>query len=233
MANPAFAPVLFDPADSRSLFERDADTRIWQPLEIESMHSIEFSPLMPVLSEDLAPPETGLPRPEDTPPTSYAGQDWSSFAHANDDLVREHVSHVEELQQRHQLEIEALRQAHANEMAQKLTGALKSSEEVLAQEVSDRLTRILAPIIAGHARKISIHAVIAELKRLLASGETSRILVTGPLDLINVVRASMGDDAARLAFEETGSADLTVEVNSSVIATRLTEWRKILLEALA
>jgi hypothetical protein len=51
------------------------------------------------------------------------------------------------------------------------------------------------------------------------------IRVSGPLSLFSALASKLGDKSRYLRHQEADAADLTVDVNGSLMETRLAEWQ--------
>ena len=83
------------------------------------------------------------------------------------------------------------------------------------------------------ARKVSVEAIILQLGDIVKSGEASRIRVSGPAAMLSTIKTAMGEDVGKIVLTETAAYDVTVEVDSSVISTRMSEWGITLREAMS
>ncbi len=129
-----------------------------------------------------------------------------------------------------------LKAAHAEELAarerqwreetgRKLAERLREGLEDLERELGERLADILVPVMEEAARDIALRRLRDELRRMLAAEEGLKVHVSGSPDLLESLKAELGDAAAAMVLEPDAEAvRLVVHVDNTVIETGIGEW---------
>jgi hypothetical protein len=135
--------------------------------------------------------------------------------------------------ERHAAEIAEINRRHGEELAARLEAGLREIEERIGQAVTGAVARILGPIVSDEVLERSIGELARAIGEALDDADAVTIRVSGPSSLFSALAAKMGEKSKYLRHQETDAADLVVDVNGSLIETRLAEWQTAVHEALA
>ena len=164
-------------------------------------------------------------------------------------LVAEAVALAEaELEERlsaaHQAELEAERQANADEakafleslgddVGKTVTLRIDIMEARVTDLVAATVARVIGGIVSDDLQKRSLAALTRSIHEAVGDSEAVRVGVRGPLSLFETLRTALGPRAANLDFVEAPGFDLTVTIDEAVFETRMAEWSATLSEALS
>lgn len=164
-------------------------------------------------------------------------------------LIAEAVAVAEaELEERlsaaHKAELEAERQANADEAKAFLeslgddvgkTVALRIDimEARVTELVAATVARVIGGIVSDDLQKRSLAALTRSIHEAVGDSEAVRVGVRGPLSLFETLRTALGPRAANLDFVEAPGFDLTVTIDEAVFETRMAEWSATLSETLS
>jgi hypothetical protein len=135
--------------------------------------------------------------------------------------------------ERHAAEIAEINRRHGEESGVRLEAGLREIEARVAETVTGAVARILGPIVSDEVLKRSIAELASAIGEALEDADAVTIRVSGPPSLFSALALNMGEKSKYLRHRETDGADLTVEVNGSLMETRLAEWQAAVHEALA
>jgi hypothetical protein len=135
--------------------------------------------------------------------------------------------------EKHAAEIAEINRRHGEELAARLEAGLREIEERIGQAVTGAVARILGPIVSDEVLERSIGELARAIGEALDDADAVTIRVSGPSSLFSALAAKMGEKSKYLRHQETDAADLVVDVNGSLIETRLAEWQTAVHEALA
>jgi hypothetical protein len=149
----------------------------------------------------------------------------------------------ERLAAAHEAELSAERESHAGAIAEinrrhgdeagaRIDAGLREIEARVTETVTGTVARILGPIVSGEVLKRSVEELAGAIAEAMEDADAVTIRVSGPQSLFSALSAKMGEKSKHLRHRETDGIDLTVDVNGSLMETRLTEWRAIANEAL-
>jgi 23S rRNA pseudoU1915 N3-methylase RlmH len=213
-------------------FEAEIPQPDWEPFELVQLHQGSFLSLEK--SSSAGGPERSLPGSSDfraAPPEEEA-PDRARHEYLSDAIPR-YERRLQELEESHQASLEQIEQKYAVELAQRMTAQVEAISSELGQETGKQLTRMLAPLLADHARKASMEALTRDLQRILLSTDITLLRISGPQALLKQVQDALGESASRLECVETDSVDVTVEIDSGILATKLSNWAATLKEVVA
>ncbi|MBB4104593.1 hypothetical protein [Allorhizobium borbori] len=140
-----------------------------------------------------------------------------------------------ELTERHATEMAALAESHAAEMAAlaehyeaHVTAMIAERLDVMTEEVARSVTEATAQVLLPFLGELVTRKAIADLavllKGVIEEGEAGRIRLRGPESAFRRLAERMGDKVALLDFEESAEMDLTAEIGTAVLVTRLSAF---------
>ena len=213
-------------------FEEEKLEPVWEALEPEPSPRQDFAPFGNAKGDTRAAPFQEEQAPRIIPAANGAlmpapeGNHHGPFAESYENRLRE-------LERSHQAALTELEKKYAVELLQKLTSQIESLGSDIGRDIGAQLTRLLAPVLVDHARKSSMAALTRDLQRMLSSADVAKLRLSGPPDLIGHVQEALGEDASRLQICQNDSADVTVQIDSEVLATRLSGWAAVLKDVVA
>lgn len=149
-------------------------------------------------------------------------------------LQVEHGAAMQAERQKHAAELAALAESFGTRTGEALSGRLSQLGSEAADSVTAAVARILGTVVGEDIRKRSLESLAAAVAAAFSGNEAIRISAIGPAPMLAALRTSLGDDlAARLDAAETEGSDITVDIDGSVIETRLADWADTLAEILA
>lgn len=166
---------------------------------------------------DLAPPEPDM---EAVRAEAYA----EGYETASVEYSSRHQEEVAALEQRHAQEIEEYRLKVEQEMAATIAHQLRVIAEIVSLRVSEELAACLAPVLQEEIARKSVKAMATLVKEAILEGDAGNIIVKGPLSLFNILATEMGEDASLLRHVEAADLDLAVEQDGSVLVTRMSAF---------
>jgi hypothetical protein len=207
-------------------FEVEKPDAVWEAFEPEPVQVPHFAPFEQIVDE--APNALGphdLSVREDEP---LVGVPQATEPIGDHEADASHERQLRALEEVHQAALAELEHRYSVELISKLTSQIELKGAQIADEFGGRLSRLLAPVLFDHARKASLAALTRDLQRILASSEVNRIKLSGPREMMAQVQVELGEQASRFLIEETDTVDVTVRIDSEVLATRLSVWSAVL-----
>jgi len=98
--------------------------------------------------------------------------------------------------------------------------------EKLSADVGDAVGGILAPFVEDTLRARIVEELLRTLEKVLKGGRPATLKITGPEDIIDAIRRTLGDTATAIDFETTSDVDARIVADSTVIETQLEAWRR-------
>ena len=126
-------------------------------------------------------------------------------------------------------EIEALRKAHAAELARLAGHAVPAMAEAVAGAVKAALGPVLAHPLMAAVETAALDRFCAQLAGSIRAGGWVRAKVSGPQALLDTLAADWPPDLAAPEFALADEAELVAIVDTQVLSTRLGEMRALLM----
>ncbi len=120
-------------------------------------------------------------------------------------------------------------QAQGENLAAGFTAAMQALDATL----SDRIARLIAPVLGQALQRQALDELGAALRRILAEPQRPAVRVRGPADLIAAVEAGLGAHSAGIAFEADAGPEVSVSAGETVIETELAAWSRLIAAAVA
>ena len=174
------------------------------------------------LDDDLALsfPEPAAPDPETIRREAHA----EGYEAAVRDLEARFAREREELAEAHRLEIEALREAHGAETAEVIVVKVNEMAAAVSKTIAEQTGLIVAPLLSDAIAARAVADIADAIRKALLDDEVAQIVVRGPSGLFDMLTARMGEKAALLRHIDSADLDLTVEIDGSVLVTRISAW---------
>lgn len=114
-----------------------------------------------------------------------------------------------------------------------LAGQLAAAFAGLDATLSERVARLLAPVLDQALRRQAVEALSQAVTRLLAEPQPAAISITGPEDLIAALSGRLSGLSAAVAFTAADVTEVTVSAGETVIETELSAWGRLISAAVA
>ncbi|KQO89302.1 hypothetical protein [Methylorubrum extorquens] len=119
-------------------------------------------------------------------------------------------------------------EAQSEILVQGFVAAMQALEATL----SDRVARLIAPVLGQALQRQALDELSIALKRILAEPQRAAVQVRGPDDLIAALAARLGGSTG-IAFEAAEGPEVTVRAGETVIETELAAWSRLITAAIA
>lgn len=106
----------------------------------------------------------------------------------------------------------------------RLSALMTDAMADLERRIADQVARCLKQVMDEGVRLRAIAQLSATLDELLRKGEYTAISITGPDDLLDVMRARLDGDYPRLTFIPAEGTDLVVSADETILETRIAAW---------
>lgn len=117
----------------------------------------------------------------------------------------------------------------AERLAEQLRLAFQDLEGLITAEVAD----ILSGFVAAAVRDQAVDDLAHTLAKLLRDGKHRAVRLSGPEDLLDLIRDRLGASADSLSFEPESGVDVRVVLDETILETQLEAWRVRLAAAAA
>lgn len=118
------------------------------------------------------------------------------------------------------------------EEAGRLADGWKAALEDLETRLADTAAGLLAPLVEAALAAKAASELSAAVADLLSQDARKIIRVTGPADLVEMLRVRLGEAAGSIEFTTAGSVDLKLVAGDTVFETQLEPWSQRLRHAI-
>jgi hypothetical protein len=136
----------------------------------------------------------------------------------------EFKSKLEEAEAAVEERLVATRSLWASEQGAGLAERIDRGFETLNNDVGDAVAAILAPFVEATLRARIVEELLRTLEKVLKGGRPTTLKISGPEDLLESIRQSLGGSSAAIEFEATNAVDVRVVADRTVIETQLEAW---------
>jgi hypothetical protein len=116
------------------------------------------------------------------------------------------------------------REAWCNEEGPRLASQIAAAVRDLEDRIAESAERVLRPFLAQAVRDQAIGQLRTIVNELTASQSGVTLEVSGPEDLLNVIRTNLPSSLANVAYVVNEAPDVQVRAGASVIETRISAW---------
>ena len=105
-------------------------------------------------------------------------------------------------------------------LADKITTAVDS----LSNDIGDSVAAILAPFLEEKLRVRIVEELLRSLEKVLKGRRPTTLKISGPDDLLQIIRQTLGASSSAFDFEVTDAVDVQVVADHTIIETQLEAW---------
>lgn len=125
-----------------------------------------------------------------------------------------------------------LRERSEIQAAEKIEAGLNAIAGKLAAAVGEQTAAALVPFLEASLVDKAVEELAVLVRKAMFDGDIGTIAVSGPGEMFGKLKAALGADAPVLRHVEADDLDLSVDIDGSVLVTRLSAWaaslRKVL-----
>ena len=118
----------------------------------------------------------------------------------------------------------AERRSWTVEVADRLAAGIETALQQLTGEVAGAVARILTPFVAEKLRERTVGDLAETLAGLFADGRSCLLRVTGPDDLLRLLRDKLAAHSGAIDFVTGECPDIRVLIGDAVLETQLQPW---------
>jgi hypothetical protein len=124
----------------------------------------------------------------------------------------------------HQREIEELAAKHEEEMVGAIARRLDAIAAEVANLVSAATAKAIAPVLTEVLAVQAVSSLATLLREAILEGAPGSVTVKGPASLFELLKAEMGERQNLLGHQESDDVDLAIEIEDSILVTRISAW---------
>lgn len=132
----------------------------------------------------------------------------------------------------HSEEIRALSERHESEIMSVIHARFFDMTLAISQSVADQALQVLLPVLDADVARRSIAALAGAVEAAFAEEKAAEALVRGPARLFELLRPRLDASGVPCRHIEAETVDIYVEINETVLTTRLSVWAQSLAEVM-
>ena len=132
----------------------------------------------------------------------------------------------------HSRELRALEERHENEVMSVIHARFFDMTLAISQSVTDQTLQALLPIMEADLARRSVAALADEVRAAFAEEKAAEVLVRGPGRLFDLLKPRLEADGVPCRHVEAETTDILVEIDETVLTTRLATWAQSLAEVM-
>jgi hypothetical protein len=152
------------------------------------------------------------------------------FRAATQEAEIKHEEELTEIAQAHAADIEQMAAVHEDEVIGMIHRRFQEMTQALSQSLAEQTLQVLLPVFDEELCRRSIATLAASVHDALQETGISAVVVRGPANLYERLKPLFDDDGVESRFVETSLVDISVEINETVLVTRLAAWAQSLSE---
>ena len=118
----------------------------------------------------------------------------------------------------------AERAAWVAEQGAELAAKITTAVDMLSDDIGDSVAAILSPFLEEKLRVRIVEELLRSLEKVLKGGRPATLKISGPDDLLQIIRQTLGASSSAIDFEATGEVDVRVVADHTIIETQLEAW---------
>lgn len=193
-----------------------------RPVDSDFLNSLAGAPL----------PDLSFPEPEpqvDIEAERREAHD-AGYREAQEFYQKQHEEEIETLRGAHAFQLQGLADAHESETIWMIHTRFHEMTQAISQTIAEQTMQVLLPVFEEEMCRRSIDHLAELVRGVLSDTEVSTIVVRGPDRLYQRLKPLLEMDGMQTRFVESSDADISVEINDTVLITRLAAWAQALSE---
>ncbi len=144
--------------------------------------------------------------------------------------ANQHAEEIETLKQAHDFQLQGLADAHESETIWMIHTRFHEMTQALSQSIAEQTLQVLLPVFEEEVCRRAIAQLADLVREALSESSVSTVVMRGPERLYLRLKPLLEMDGMQIRFIESTSIDISVEVNDTVLVTRLANWAQALSE---
>jgi hypothetical protein len=132
----------------------------------------------------------------------------------------------------HSEEMRAMMERHESEIMSVIHARFFDMTLAISQSVADQTLQVLLPVLDADVVRRSVAALATAVETAFAEDKAAEVLVRGPTRLYELLKPRLETSGVPCRHVEAETIDIYVEINETVLTTRLSVWAQSLSEVM-
>lgn len=152
------------------------------------------------------------------------------YSEAEAFFEQKHATELASLREAHAKELQAMAETHENDTIWMIHTRFHEMTQVISQTVAEQTLQVLLPVFEEDVTRRAVERLAEVVRETLLESGISTVVVRGPERLYERLKALLENQGIESRFIESASVDISVEINETVLTTRLATWAQSLSE---
>lgn len=148
------------------------------------------------------------------------------------ELEENFAGHLAEIASDHDQQVRAMEERHDTEVMRVIHARFFDMTVAISQSVADQTLQALLPIIDADVARRSVTALADAVRKAMTEEKAADVLVRGPMRLYEMLKPKFDERGIACRHVEAETIDILVEINETVLTTRLGVWAQSLAEVM-
>ena len=154
------------------------------------------------------------------------------YAKARAELEESFAGQLVALAEDHDHEVRAQEERHDSEIMRVIHARFFDMTVAISQSVADQTLQALLPVIDADVARRSVTALADAVRKAMTEEKAADVLVRGPMRLYEMLKPKFDERGIVCRHVEAETVDILVEINETVLTTRLSVWAQSLAEVM-
>lgn len=154
------------------------------------------------------------------------------YAKARAELEEGFAGQLAAIAEEHEQMVRAQEERHESEVMRVIHARFFDMTVAISQSVADQTLQALLPIIDADVARRSVTALADAVRKALTEEKAADVLVRGPMRLYEMLKPEFDERGIACRHVEAETVDILVEINETVLTTRLAVWAQSLAEVM-
>jgi hypothetical protein len=154
------------------------------------------------------------------------------YAKARAELEEDFAGQLAAMAEDHEQEARAREERHDSEVMQVIHARFFDMTVAISQSVADQTLQALLPVIDADVARRSVTALADAVRKAMTEEKAADVLVRGPMRLYEMLKPKFDERGIACRHVEAETIDILVEINETVLTTRLSVWAQSLAEVM-
>lgn len=154
------------------------------------------------------------------------------YAKARAELEESFAGQLATIAEDHEQEVRAQEERHDSEVMRVIHARFFDMTVAISQSVADQTLQALLPIIDADVARRSVTALADAVRKAMTEEKAADVLVRGPTRLYEMLKPKFDERGIACRHLEAETVDILVEINETVLTTRLSVWAQSLAEVM-
>jgi hypothetical protein len=154
------------------------------------------------------------------------------YAKARAELEESFAGQLATIAEDHAQEARIREERHDSEVMRVIHARFFDMTVAISQSVADQTLQALLPVIDADVARRSVTALADAVRKAMAEEKAADVLVRGPMRLYEMLKPKFDERGIACRHVEAETIDILVEINETVLTTRLSVWAQSLAEVM-